>query len=313
MTRNSVRSGLVGLCLVVFATTIWGEEPLQAVVDDAWQGAQGVHFSGRVTEIRRAPSEENGRWAAFYRTLRMLFTSGEKGVVTWQVAGKKWTASVDPHGYWEFTDEKSLDLAPGWHEIEAKPAASSPAGLLVVDPRNSIGLISDIDDTILVTGVLTKGTMLKNSLMVTPEHREAVPGMAQLYLKLLQKNPAPAASAVFYLSGSPRQLTDNLRRFLSAKGFPRGVLLLKEISAENKGAPGDPEAFKFRHIETIFDAYPKVRFYLFGDDGERDPEIYAQIQKKHPEQVLGVWIHHVNPDKSRPSYSGQRDVSELLK
>ena len=304
---------LIGLLLITAATSVRSEEPIQAVVDDAWQGASGVHFAGRVTEIRRAPAEDNGRWAAFYRTLRMLFTSGEKGEVTWEVGGKKWTAQADEHGYWELVDDQSLDLSPGWHEIEAKPAASSPAGLLVVDPRNSIGIISDIDDTILVTGVLTKGTMLKNSLMVTPEHREAVPGMAQLYLKLLQKNPAPPASAVFYLSGSPRQLTDNLRRFLSTNGFPRGVLELKEISAENKDTPGDPEAFKLRHLEAILAGFPKVQFYLFGDDSERDPEIYAQIQKKYPDQVVGVWIHHVNPDKNRPTYPGQRDVGELLK
>ena len=304
---------ITGFLLLAALTIARSEEPLQTVVDDAWQGAQGWHFSGRVTDIRNAPAEDSGRLVAFYRTLRMLFTSGEKGEVTWRVAGKKWTTHADQHGYWELADSRPLALLPGWHEIESEPAASSPAGLLVVDPRNPIGLISDIDDTILTTGVLSKLSLLKNSLTVTPENREAIPGMAQLYQKLLQKNPAPEAAAIFYLSASPRQLTDNLRRFLSAGGFPRGVLQLKEISSENKHASKDNETYKLHRLETIFAAFPQLRFYLFGDDGERDPEIYAQVQEKHPAQVAGIWIHHLNPDKKRPTFPGQRDVSELLK
>lgn len=294
-------------------TTARSEEPLQTIVDDAWQGAQGYHFSGRLTEIRRAPHEDSGRLGSLYRNTRMFFTSGEEGLVTWRVDGKEWTLRADDHGYWELAGNQSLGLPPGWHEIETVPAASSPAGLLVVDPRNPIGIISDIDDTILNTGVLSKRVLLKNSLLVTPENREAIPGMAPLYQNLLKKNPAPEATAVFYLSASPRQLTDNLRRFLTTGGFPRGVLQLKEISTGSTDSVGGKEAYKLRCIETILAAYPQLRFYLFGDDAERDPEIYAKVQEKFPAQIVGVWIHRLNPDPTRTTYPGQRDVSELLK
>ena len=300
------------LLLAATAVSARGEEPRQTVVDDAWQGAQGYHFSGRVTEIRSAAPEDSGRLAALYRNTRMLFTSGEEGLVTWQVAGKEWTLPADEHGYWELAGNPPLGLPPGWHEIDTEPVASSPAGLLIVDPRNPVGIISDIDDTILVTGVLKKSELLKNSLTVTPEMREAVPGMAGLYRKMLQENPAPAAAAVFYLSSGPRQLTDNLRRFLAAKGFPRGVLQLRKVAREGGEPNGDHQAFKLHHLETILAAFPQVRFHLFGDDGESDPEVYAQIQARHPDQVAGVWIHHVNPDPKRPTHAGQRNVQELL-
>lgn len=298
---------------MALTTSARSEESLHTIVDDAWQGAQGYHFSGRLTEIRRAPRQDGGRLGTLYRNTRMLVTSGEEGLVTWRVAGKEWTLRADDHGFWELAGNQSLGLPPGWHEIEAVPAASSAAGLLVVDPRNPCGIISDIDDTILNTGVLSKRALLKNSLLVTPENREAIPGMAQLYHKLLKKNPAPDATAVFYLSASPRQLTDSLRRFLATGGFPRGVLQLKEISTESTDSTGGNEAYKLRHIETILAAYPQLRFYLFGDDAERDPEIYARIQEKYPAQVVGIWIHRLNPDPTRPTYPGQRDVSELLK
>ena len=303
---------LTALLLAATAVRVPGEEPRQAVVDDAWQGAQGYHFSGRITEIRPAAPADSGHLAALYRNTRLLFTSGEAGLVTWRVAGQEWTLPADEHGYWALAANPPLGLPPGWHEIAAEPAASSPAGLLIVDPRNAVGLISDIDDTILVTGVLNKVDLLRNSLTVTPELREAVPGMAGLYRKILQENPAPAASAVFYLSSGPRQLTDNLRRFLHAGGFPRGVLQLRKVAREGGEPNADHQAFKRRHLETIFAAYPRVRFYLFGDDGESDPEIYAQAQATHAGQIAGIWIRHVNPDPGRAKHAGQRDVRELL-
>lgn len=147
----------------------------------------------------------------------------------------EWSVRTDGDGYWELAMNRPLALTPGWHEITSEPAASSAAGLLVVDPENRVGIISDVDDTVLVSGVVEKRTLLKNSLTVPPERREAVPGMAALYHGLLRRNPRPEASAVFYVSASPKQLTDNLRGFLAGQGFPRGVLRLKEFS-EASGA-----------------------------------------------------------------------------
>ncbi len=302
---------ITGIVLIAAALTARCAEPLQAIVDDAWQGAQGYHFSGRITEVHAVPQKDSGRMAALYRTTRMLFTSGEEGLVTWRVADQEWTLRSSEHGYWELAGSLSLALAPGWHDIESTPAPSSLAGLLVVDPRNPIGIISDIDDTILITGVLHKGTLLKNSLTVAPEHRAAVPGMAELYRKLVQRNPAPEATAIFYISASPRQLTDNIRRFLAAGGFPRGVLQLRGTSVESGDVGKDHAAYKLRHIETILAAFPNLSFQFFGDNAERDPEIYAKIREKYPEQVAGIWIRHVNPDEKRATYPGQRDVSEL--
>ena len=65
-------------------------------------------------------------------------------------------------------------------------------------------------------------------------------------------------------------------------------------------------------IEAILTAYPKVKFRLFGDDGERDPEIYAKIQAKYPQQVLGVWLRRVNPDPDRASFLGQSNIEECV-
>ncbi|MEO6993285.1 MAG: phosphatase domain-containing protein [Lacunisphaera sp.] len=303
---------LTAIIFAVVAQAAWSAEQVQTIVDDAWQGAQGSHFSGRITEAHPAARPNDGPLASLYRNTRVLMAGGEEGLVTWSVDGKEWTLRSTEHGYWELAESGSIDLKPGWHEITSVPMASSPAGLLVVDPRNSIGIISDIDDTILVTDVSDTGTMLKNSLIVSPEHREAVPGMAELYRKLMQKNPAPESTPIIYLSASPRQLTDNIRRFLVVDRFPRGILQLRATSAEGGDEEKDHEAYKLHHIETILAAFPQLKFYFFGDDVERDPETYAKVAERHSAQVAGVWIHRINRDPKRTIYPGQADVRELI-
>jgi phosphatidate phosphatase APP1 len=307
-----MKRGFLFILMITASVPAHSEEPLQNIVDDAWQGAHGYHFSGRLTEIRPAPGKDSSRLASLYRNTRMLLTSGEEGAVTWRVGGNAWSVRADVHGYWEIAASQPLIVTPGWHNIEAEPTASTPAGLLVADPRNTIGIVSDIDDTILVSGVLSKRALLRNSLTVPAEQRDAVPGMAALYGRMLEENPAPEASVVFYVSSSPRQLTDNLRRFLLANGFPRGVLQLKEIVTENGNSLREHEAYKLRRIETILDAFPQTRFHFFGDDAEHDPEIYAEVLAKHPTHVAGIWIRHINPDAQRPVYPCQHDVKELL-
>jgi len=305
---------------LVLLTVVMLGEPLksmggdlrQVVVDDAWSGATGVHFSGRLTEVRSVAESRHGRMRTFYQTTRGLLTSGEEGSVTWRVASWAWTVRTDDDGYWLLAMNQPLALKSGWFEIESEPKPSSPAGLLVADPRNRIGIISDIDDTILRSEVTTKWLLLKNSLTVPPGNREVVAGMAAHYQRLLAQNVAPEASAVFYVSASPRQLTDNVRTFLKNAGFPRGVLRLKEISEASSGSLVDQKDYKLRALTEVFLSYPDVRFALFGDDGEQDPEIYAALQEKFPNQIQGVWIRRVHPNPARARFANQADTAGLL-
>jgi phosphatidate phosphatase APP1 len=305
--------------LVPLALTLLGMLPLaraddnrQVVVDDAWHGATGIHFSGRLTEVRAVAETRHNRMRTLYKTTRGLLTSGEEGAVTWQVADWKWTVRTDDDGYWMLSTNLPVPLTPGWFEIRSEPKASSSAGLLVVDPRNRLGIISDIDDTIVRSDVTTTWLLLKNSLTVPPGRREAVPGVAALYQRLLARNPNPEASAVFYVSSSPRQLTDNLRTFLNNGGFPRGVLRLKEISEASDNSLFEQKDYKLRTLTEVLLAYPHVRFALFGDDGEQDPEIYATLQERFPTQIEGVWIRRVHPNPARAVFANQSDTAELL-
>jgi phosphatidate phosphatase APP1 len=293
-------------------------DTLHNIVDDGWVTPQGLQLSGRVTEAHALPEADSSAGGTLWHNTKLLFGQGVSAPVTVTAGTQQWQAHTDAQGHWRIASDTAPStpppaLAPGWYTLGSTPAASGPAALLVHDPRNTLGIISDIDDTILVSEVNDKTRLLRNSLTLPPEQRLAVPGMAALYQRWSQRNPNPAATPVFYVSASPRQLSDGIRRFLRLQGFPPGVLQLKDVGPGSSDPLWDQQGYKVRRISAILQAFPGVRFVLLGDDGERDPESYAQLQAQFPAQVAGVWIRHVNPDPARAQLAGQQDTDALLR
>jgi phosphatidate phosphatase APP1 len=56
---------------------------------------------------------------------------------------------------------------------------------------------------------------------------------------------------------------------------------------------------KLDKIGLILSYYPDMQFVLIGDSGEQDPEIYAEVVRRHPTSVRMIYIRNVNPDPSR--------------
>ena len=64
----------------------------------------------------------------------------------------------------------------------------------------------------------------------------------------------------------------------------------------------DPTEYKPAVIEPVMKSFPRRRFILVGDSGEKDPEVYGDLARKYPEQVLHIFIRAVNgesPDAER--------------
>jgi phosphatidate phosphatase APP1 len=151
-----------------------------------------------------------------------------------------------------------------------------------------ISVISDIDDTIKVSNVRNKKELLRNTF--TREF-QAVDGMAAAY----QKWAADGAS-FHYVSASPWQLYEPLANFVEAAGFPAGTFHLKTFRAKDSTALdlfANPTEHKLAIIESLMTRFPKRTFILVGDSGEKDPEVYGQIARKHPQQVERIYIRNV--------------------
>jgi len=97
-----------------------------------------------VRELRGTRDEQRG-WRAFV-------TAGAMDVpVSVTVRGRTTHAHTDRSGYLDVViQEPGFD--PGWHTvtIEAEGAKPVPAWVLIIDRQASFGLVSDIDDTVIL-------------------------------------------------------------------------------------------------------------------------------------------------------------------
>jgi phosphatidate phosphatase APP1 len=162
-----------------------------------------------------------------------------------------------------------------------------------------LSVVSDIDDTIKISVVTNKQELLKNTFM--RPFRE-VPGMAALYRGWRERHGA----AFHYVSASPWQLYAPLSEFARSNAFPAGSFHLKTFRWRDENFLnlfGSPEDYKVSTIEPLLRAAPLRRFVLVGDSGERDPEAYGELARRHPQQIISIFIRELAGETaSAPRY-----------
>jgi len=313
-----MRSALVPfLAMWILASATAGADALNVVLYPGY-GYQGDFvIEGRVLEEEGTLREDadSGVFGNLWNNLGRFLAEEREGLrVRIAAGGGRWLARTDEDGFFSLASHLPGEAATGWLVVSAHARKASGEGrLLMVPAANTLGIISDIDDTVMVSEVGDTASLLANTLLKNPHQRRAVPGMADLYRRTLAANSRPEAAPLFYLSASPRQLHGYLSSFLDTNGFPPGVLLTKKIGIETAGDPLlDQRAYKIRRIEEVLTRLPRVRFILVGDDGEQDPEVYREIRARHPEQVADIWIRRLSATRSRPLLPGQKDIATLL-
>jgi phosphatidate phosphatase APP1 len=200
---------------------------------------------------------------------------------------------ADRDGYVDAVLEVSGDaLAPGWHEfvLRLDDEAAASAQVLVVDPDTRIGVVSDVDDTILETG-LTRGIEFLRATLLTPvRDRTPLSGAAALYRAFT----APAGGVVrpiFYVSTSPWNLHEMLLEFIAIRRFPLGPLLLTDWGPSRSGLFRiGAQEHKVGLVERMLEEHPQLGLVLVGDSGQHDPEIYATLARAHPDRIRAVYI-----------------------
>jgi phosphatidate phosphatase APP1 len=206
------------------------------------------------------------------------------------VGGRTHTVVTDRGGYVDAVLES--DLAPGWHDVLLTGADGSRAvaPVHVVDPAARYGIVSDLDDTVVVTR-LPRPFLAAWNVLVRHEHaREAVPGMARLYAELLAHHPE---LPVVYLSTGAWNAAPAMGRFLRRTGFPAGPMLLTDWGPTNTGWFRSGREHKASQLRRLFHELPDVRWLLVGDDGQHDPEIYARAAAAYPEHVGAILIRRL--------------------
>ncbi len=312
----------VGIAFVAFASLAslaLADEEIVIAIHHAYGTQERFRLEGRIAERHDVgePRFSDSWLVNFWRSLRALRVEELKGTpLLLKFASRTWQLHSDKEGYFTLAGETPPQARTGWNPVlieVAGGAVSTDASLLILPPGETLGIISDVDDTVVVSEVEDLSRLLRHSLLENHLQRLPVPGVAEFYHAILARNALPETAPVMYLTAAPRQLVPTIRSFLEHNRFPTGVIVAKKIT---DGAGGDPlldqERYKLARIERILADLPAARFVLVGDDGERDPEVFRAIRERYPSRIEAVYIRRVNPDPSRPAYVDQQSLAAEL-
>lgn len=330
---------------------------------------------GRVIMERTADQRS---WLAERRGWRQFFDAQvPRQPVLVTVGRQRRITFADRGGYIDLTVE-GHGLAPGWHDAwiqvlhegdlhalgigegeslttqdalrlsgqtghgSQRIRAGKPVcvSLRIAGDNEKFGVVSDIDDTVMVTMLPRLLTAARHSFVDRVSSREAVPGMAGFLTCLAdmahrqasaestvpqasthtqathpqtkgKQTPvtsadpqAPQTSAdsqqealhapLIYLSTGAWNVVPALRDFLGRLNYPRGGFLMTDFGPSNTGWFRSGFEHKRRELRRLARMFPSMKWYLVGDDGQRDPEIYAEFAREHPENVAGIAIRSLS-------------------
>lgn len=279
--------------------------------------ANGAARSAAGAERDRGAKARWRAWRTLGRSLARFLTVELPGaVVTVHVPAGPVEVRADRAGYVDAVVE-APGLAPGWQDVRLSArwqgrTGAAVARVLVVPREARLALVSDVDDTVVETG-LTRGlAFLRLTLLTEVADREPLPGAAALYRALIERPGAPTAP-VLYLSTSPWNLHDLLLEFVALRGFPAGPFLLTDWGP-GRGAlfRVTAEEHKLTLIRQVLDDHPGIRLLLVGDTGQIDPDIYATVAAEAPDRVVAIYVRRtagIAPERAAEVERIAADVS----
>jgi phosphatidate phosphatase APP1 len=261
-----------------------------------YTGYGSVTWIRVMARVRLSPFGTRQSTRAKVRGWRNFLTAPVRSAdVVIEVAGQRHEARTDRSGHIDCVLPAGLE--PGWATVRlSSPGAKTvEAPIRIVDPAARFGIVSDIDDTVMVTALPRPMLAAWNTFVLDEHARAAVPGMAVLYERLVNAHPG---TPVLYLSTGAWNVAPALSRFLSRHLYPAGPLLLTDWGPTDDRWFRSGMAHKQTSLARLAREFPDVRWLLVGDDGQHDPEIYASFALEHPDNVAAVAIRRLSPTQA---------------
>ncbi len=270
-----------------------------AVVYDGYGSAPGtpgpypqgwVRVLGRVVMARQEPSPRPVQLLRGWRSF--LTAPAAEAALVVLVGDRRFELSADRSGVVDVVLE--VPLPPGRHGVVLEPVGGSPSRgeVVVLGETATRGLVSDIDDTVIVTHLPRPLIAGWNTFVLRETARAEVPGMSALYRTLAEPD---AETFVVYVSTGAWDTAPFLRRFLARHRFPRGPLLLTDWGPTNTGWFRSGREHKLASMRRLREEFPGIRWLLVGDDGQHDPELYSVIAQERPRAVRAVALRRLSP------------------
>jgi phosphatidate phosphatase APP1 len=223
---------------------------------------------------------------------RLLTLEQPHGEVDVSLGGARVRARADEAGLIDVVIPVELPPGPAAALLHVEGRPPVPAPVHVASPDATRGVVCDIDDTVWITGIRHPLRAAWRTFTGTGSTRSPVVGMAALLNRVLEGAPhAP----VVYLSNGPWNLAGPITHFLERHNFPPGAVLLTDWGISPRAWFRSGQAHKRGSLDRLAWELPGVRWFLIGDDGEHDPEIYSHFAQVHPGQVAAIVLRTVGP------------------
>lgn len=216
-------------------------------------------------------------------------------------------------GYFRFSIPFKQELESGWHKYKVTCEADGfgivETGEVLKPFKSKYGIISDIDDTFLISHSDSFFKKLYVMLLRNINKRKVFGDVVPHYQALSSYGQEEGAfNSFFYVSSSEWNLYGFIDQFAELHGLPKAVIKLKKIKTKlsdfvftGRGS----HDHKFEKIKEIIAFYPKLEYILLGDDSQADPHIYEQVSKIFPTNVRAVYIRQTTS-------SQKKKVKEIL-
>ena len=303
----------------------WLGQP-QILPYKGYGNAKEAFISGMVMEDKglAKPKDKQQFWQNILATIKRFSGDEIAGVrVRATFSGETQITETDEQGFFSFHFENRNDdwLTKTWHTvhfelldtvIENQPDVHATGEIMIVHPQQHRIIVSDIDDTVLISHSTQTLRKLRLMLLKNALTRLPFPGVAQFYRSLARGKERQKKHRFFFVSSSEWNLYDLLDDFFSFNQIPKGVLLLRKLEHSIykfwKSGGGNHE-HKYNEIKALIEFYPAQKFILIGDSGQQDPAIYSRIALEFPGRIEAIYIRKI---RSRSFLNSSEDFYKKL-
>ncbi|MGB3777263.1 MAG: App1 family protein [Tunicatimonas sp.] len=261
--------------IIVFGHVFWTKAPDSFALDTT-----GLHHAYSVIRMFRLDPINNAKVTFRFQDLEVATKTTEDG-------------------YFRFTLPYTNPLKSGWHSYRVRCAVGDTEveeESELLKPYNSkLGIISDIDDTFLISYSSRFFKKLYVMLFRNVNRRKIFDEVVDHYKALSRagQDSPQASNAFFYVSSSEWNLYSLITHFAKLHDLPKAVIKLKSIKtslldffASGRGN----HDHKFIKIKDIMTFYPQLEYVLLGDDSQHDPYLYERVCKHFPMNVRAIYI-----------------------
>jgi len=298
------------------AMGIFKKDKLQIINFQSYGSTSRLYVRGRAIEDENIDLDQKGIFNLMKNTWKRFETDEIKNAplkITFS-NGETVDGTTDGDGYYLIDENISglekLANEEGWVTFDLSFTKANlkreiilqnrfPGEMLIPSEHAKFGVISDIDDTILHTGVVSslKWKVILNTMFKRATKRLQLEGTSDFYTKLHQGKTGNEANPIFYVSHSPWNLYRYLELFLKTNNFPKGPILLRSMASFKVRTKSDEKPQKQKEISNLLKSYPDLKFILIGDSGEKDGDIYQEISTLFPGRIKAIYLRSVNHSK----------------